>query len=107
MVDYATETGRNEAVAVGTSNVVISRNKTDHPEQNRKSIIIRNISTNATSIITINLGVSASANTGIVLYKNEIFQDVSGEGYRSLQGQINAICADAGGNLAVLEVLGQ
>jgi len=107
MADYATERTRNEALAVGTSNVVVSRSKTDHPEQNRKVIILRNISTAAASVITINLGQSATANTGIVLKQYESFQDVSTEGYRSFQGQINAICADANGNLAILEVVGE
>lgn len=92
---------KNESLAIGTSNVVISRSRTqDRP---RKVILIRNISPNAGDTITISLGQSATANTGIVLKQYESFTDSTDAGYQAFQGQINGICATATGLIAIME----
>jgi len=93
---------RNEAVSVAASSKIISEKRNE--ANPRKMIIIRNISAAAASVITINLGAtSAAANTGIVLRQYESFTDCTGEGYTCFQGTISGICADANGNLAVME----
>lgn len=110
MVDYAFGTegaegdlARNESISVGTSNVVVSRSRTQEQKQERKVILCRNISPNATDTITINFGNTATANTGIVLKQYESFTEVTDSGYKAFQGQINAICATATGVLSIFE----
>ena len=98
------EPARNEAVAVTTANTVvcIARNQ-DTP---RKVIVIRNISTAAADIITLNFGLTqATAGTGIVLNQNESMSfSADGSDSRNVwQGSITAKCATANGNLAVFE----
>jgi len=95
---------RNESVAVGTSSTVVcvSRNG-DTP---RKVIVVRNISSAAADIITINFGqTQATANTGIRLSQNESFSFSAdgGDDRNVWQGTITAICATANGTLAVFE----
>jgi len=96
------DVARNASVNVGVANVEISPKRND--ANPRKMIVIRNNSAAAASIITINLGAqSATANTGIVLRQYESFTDADDSGYKCFQGTINAICADANGNLVILE----
>ena len=96
------EPTRNDSVNVGLASVTISEARN---EQNpRKVILIRNISPNATDIITVAFGaVSAVANTGVVLRQNESVSDSSDSGYTPYQGTINAICATATGVVAIME----
>jgi hypothetical protein len=96
------EPTRNEKVLVGTSSTIISFAR--QGLQPRKNIIIRNISTNALDIITINLGFNqAVADAGVVLKQNESFSDSSETGYDCYQGVISAICDTANGVLAIYE----
>lgn len=95
------ELARNDSVAVGVGNTIIS--KARNQGQPRKVILCRNISPNATDIITISFGNTATANTGIVLRQYESFTETTDAGYTAFQGQINAICATATGLLAVFE----
>jgi len=94
---------RNDSLTVSTASVIVSSVR---PENNqRKMILVRNISTNAADIISISLGENAAiANKGIVLNPNESFYDVSDNGYVAHQGMINAICATANGVLSITEV---
>lgn len=96
------EPSRNEIVAVGTTSVIVSDSKnTDNP---RKVILIRNNSSAAADIITVNLGNNAAiASAGIVLKQYESFSDSSEAGYQCWQGSITAICATANGSLSVFE----
>ena len=104
MVDYAYENTRNDAVAVGTSSVIVSKSRTQEANQDRKTILLRNISTNVLDIITINFGSQqATSGTGIVLKVGESTFDTTDTGYRSYQGTITAVCDTANGNLAVFE----
>lgn len=97
-----TEPARNESVTVGTSSVIIAEQRVQ--PNKRKSITVRNISSDATMVITVNMGYqSAVANTGLVLKQYESFTDASDSGYDCFQDQISAICAVAGGTLAIFE----
>ena len=101
-IGYQQEPVRNETVAVGISNVTVAEDRNE--DAPRKVIVIRNISPNATDIITINFGLSqAVANAGIVLRQYESFTDTQDGGYMPFQGHINAICATATGSLAIME----
>lgn len=96
------EPTRNDAVAVGTSSVVISSAR--QAGAPRKNIVIRNTSANAADIITVNFGATtATANAGIILKQNETATDSSETGYECYQGVITAICATANGTLAIFE----
>lgn len=93
---------RNDSVTVGTSSVIVSEQRVQ--PNKRKVIVIRNISTDPLAIITVNMGyLAAVANTGIVLKQNESFTEATDQGYECYQDQITAICAIAGGTLAVFE----
>lgn len=96
------EPTRNEQISItGTSSIVSEARNKINP---RKVIVLRNTSTNAADIITVNMGFNqATANNGIVLQKGEAFSDTSETGYESYQGQISAICATANGKLSVFE----
>ena len=96
------EATRNEQVAVSTSSKSISEARN---EQNpREVLVVRNISTNAADIITVNLGFNQATNgNGIVLRQNEAFTDNSESGYQSHQGAITAICATINGKLSIME----
>lgn len=96
------DVARNEKVAVAASSKIISDKRNE--ANPRKMILVRNISTDAADIITINLGAQqATAQTGIVLNKNEFFSDSTDSGYQCFQGTITAICATANGQVAILE----
>ena len=102
ILGYVTEPVRNEVVAVGVTSVMVSQQRIGL--QPRKFYWIRNTSTLATQIITINLGNNpAVAGTGIVLNQNESFMDSTGEGYQCFQGIITGISAVAGGQIAMVE----
>lgn len=92
---------RNEKVSVGiTSSVIAEARNQNNP---RKSITIRNISSDATKIITINFGQNvAVADNGIVLRQYESVTDSSESGYQCFQGTITAIAAVAG-EVAIME----
>jgi len=103
MYSTVQEPTRNEIVAVGTTAVEVARARQTELMP-RKTIVIRNNSAAATSIITINLGLSvAVANAGIVLRQYESFSDSTESGYQAFQGTITAICADANGSLSIFE----
>lgn len=96
------EPSRNETLAVGLTPVIVSQARTGAVP--RKVMVVRNISTGAASVITINFGnAQAVANAGIVLRQYESFTDATDNGYESYQGTITAICADANGNMAIFE----
>jgi len=93
---------RNGSVAVGLTNVTVCDARNGHNP--RKALMIRNISTNANDVITINLGMqTATANTGIVLRQYESFTDSTDINYECFQGTISGICATANGVLAIFE----
>ena len=97
------EITRNELVLVGATSIIISdfRNQ----ENPRKTISIRNISTNVNDVITINFGYNqAVAGAGIVLNPNEAVSDQTlNEYYQCFNGVITGICATANGKLAIFE----
>ena len=96
------EPTRNEQVSVGVSSVIVAESRNTINE--RKGIIIRNISPDVADIITLNIGFNeATLNNGIILKKDESFVDSSETGYKCHQGVITAICATANGNLSVYE----
>lgn len=102
IIDGLQEITRSEIVLVGTSNTIVSQARQTTPL--RKVLTIRNNSAAATSIITISWGqYPAIANAGIVLRQYESITDSMDGQYLPYQGQINAICADAGGSLSVFE----
>jgi len=102
ILGFITEPVRNEVVSVGATSVIVSQQRVGLLP--RKVYWIRNISDAAAKIITVNLGNNpAVANTGVVLNQNESFMDSTGEGYECFQGIITAICAVAGGQLALME----
>lgn len=97
-----TEPARNESVTVGVTSSIISEQRVQ--PNSRKVIVVRNISDDVTKIITVNMGYrSAENNTGIVLKQGESFTDATDAGYTCYQDQISAICAVAGGTLAIFE----
>jgi len=93
---------RNESVSIGTSNVQVCAPRIQ--QLPRTAYVIRNISDDPTKIITVVLGDQvATNNVGIVLRQYESFSDSDETGYLCHQGTINAICAVAGGTLAIME----
>lgn len=93
---------RNESVSVGTSNVIVMTPRASTSP--RIAYVIRNVSDDATKIISVTLGAfQAQNNTGIVLRQYESFSDSSDNGYTCHQGSITAVCAVAGGTLSVME----
>jgi hypothetical protein len=96
------EAARNDSIAVGTTSVIVSDVR--QSTLPRRDILLRNISPNATDIISITLGQQqAVANTGIVLRQNESMTFSTSEGNPCPQAQFSAICATATGVLAVFE----
>lgn len=96
------EITRSDIVLVGTANTIVSQPRNTTPK--RKVITVRNTSAAAASIITISFGQNpAINNAGIVLRQYESFTDANDGGYECFQDQINAICADANGQLSVFE----
>lgn len=96
---------RNEAVLVGITGVTVAEDRVGSNNE-RKSIIIRNNSPNATDIITVQLSTenqAITADAGIILRQFEAFTDSNDSGYKCFQGKITAICATATGKLAVME----
>lgn len=94
------EAARNDSLTVGASSTIVSDFR---PNLDRKTIVIRNISDDATKIVTINFGVSATANKGIVLRQYESVSDSDETGYKCYQGTITAIGAVANCTLAIME----
>jgi len=102
LIGFAQESARNETITVGTSNTILSDVR--NLQNLRKNILLRNTSTSATAVITLNLGYNqAVAGAGIVLKQNESFSDSSETGYEAYQGVITGICNEAGGKLAIYE----
>lgn len=97
------EVTREDNLNIGTTSTIISNPRLSEPE--RKVIVVRNTSPNATDTITISFGNMkvAEAGKGIILKQNESFVDASSEGYTSYQGQVNGICATATGIVAIFE----
>jgi len=96
------EPTRNEAVVVGTSNVILSEARNE--DNKRKDILVRNISPNAADIISVNVGYGqAVANQGIVLKQYESFTYSTSQGYEPYQGVITAVCATVNGKVAIFE----
>jgi len=96
------EPTRDDSVAIGTTAVMVSDPRTG--KNYREELILRNISDDATKIISIHTGSQiATANTGIVLRQYEaVVWSRIGDDFPP-QGAITAICAVAGGTLAVHE----
>lgn len=94
---------RNEKVLVGVASTTVSEARSEY--QDRKLIVVRNISANTADTISISFTSSglAIADNGIVLEKGESFVDATGEGYKCFQDKISAICATANGVLSVME----
>jgi len=96
------EPTRNESVAVGTSNVNLCQ--ASFLSTPRKTLVIRNVSTDATSEITIVLGNAvATAGSGIVLRQFDTYVESTDAGYECWQGPVNTICNNANGTLAIFE----
>ena len=92
---------RNEQILVGTSSTSLCK---AHTGQNyRRDLVIRNISTNAVSVISISLNALAQNNIGIVLKQNEAVTFSQDQGPIIFQGDVNAICADANGIITLME----
>jgi len=107
MAEYGTfttyqEPARNDSVAVGTTSVTVSvARQAGLP---RRNITIRNTSTAAADIVTLNIGTTPSvAGYGIVLRQYDTWTDSTESGYECWQGTITAICATANGVLAITE----
>jgi len=97
------ELTRNEQILVGTSSVPVTPAR-QIKGQERKVIIIRNISVNDVDIIYLSFGTQpAVAGTGVQLKRGDIYQDSTGENYEAYQDQINGICATANGILSIFE----
>ena len=98
---------RSDVVTVGTTTTIVSSVRNTAPK--RRVITIRNTSDDASKVITVSQGNNpAINNAGIVLRQYESFtdsQDGSADqgGYDAYQGQFNAICAVAGGQLSIFE----
>ncbi len=96
------EESRNEQIGVTTTSSVVCFAR--QGLKRRQNLLIRNTSTNAADIITVNMGFGAAvANKGIVLRQNESFSDCNNANYECWQGSITAICATANGLLSIFE----
>jgi hypothetical protein len=96
------ERTRNDSLDVDNTSIVISPPRNTTPL--RRVVVVRNISDDATKIISISFGnEGAIDNNGIVLRQYESFTDSQSGEYLPDQSQINAICAVAGGKIAVFE----
>jgi len=96
------EPTRNEQIDITTTSSVVSEARNDLNV--RKVIVLRNTSTNAADIITVNMGFNeATSKNGIILNMGEAFTDTSETGYQAYQGVITAICETANGKLSVYE----
>lgn len=96
------EITRAETVNVGATSIPVAPARLTTP--NRKVIVIRNNSSNAADIITLNFGQNAAvSNAGLILRQYESFVDADDGGYQCYQDQINAICATANGVVAIFE----
>lgn len=94
------EQAYNYVAAIGATNVRFSGAK------NRKSFVLRNISTGG-EVITIAFSnfAAATAGAGVVLNPNDAIADANSGGYVCWSGDFNAIASGAGGQLAVMEVI--
>jgi hypothetical protein len=97
------EPTRNATLAVPNTSTVVSEAR--NAVNPRKEIIIRNTSTDATMIITVNVGYNvATANAGIVLRQYETIVLDTTSVVQCPQTCITAICAVAGpGQLSIYE----
>ena len=96
------EQTREDEETINTSSVVISPVRNTFPP--RKILLIRNTSESENAVISVSFGEKSAVNgRGIVLQKNESFSDSSSDGYEAYQGQINAICSQDGGKVAIFE----
>lgn len=94
------EPTRNETVAVTTSSTTVALDVS--ASTGRKSFVIRNMSTDATDIITIVMGNQpAVANKGVVLRQYESYGESNDSGFMCWQGQIQAISAAAVGTVQI------
>ena len=95
------EVTREDSLNISTTSKTVANVTIGNP---RKTILIRNTSEDTTSVISISFGQKQAENgKGIILKQNESFSDSTSEGYTAYQGQINAICSDANGKIAVFE----
>lgn len=92
-----TLTPRSYSVTVGTSVAEV------FPEPTREiaEIFIRNTSTSG-QVISLGVGVSAVANSGIVLNAGDVATWSKAEGYKVPQERMSAISSAASGSLAVM-----
>jgi len=102
MAFFPRQPARNDKIAVGTSSVVILEALADQTP--RKSFSIRNTSSADADIISLTFGSElAVANEGVVLNRNEIWQESSEQDNPCWQAQVTAICATANGQLTIME----
>lgn len=92
-----TLTPRSYAVAVGTSVVELF----PEPKREIAEIFIRNIST-AGQVVSLGVGSTAVASTGIVLNPGDVAVWSKAEGYVVPQERITAIGSAISGNLSVM-----
>lgn len=99
---YIQESTRNEEFIVGNTSKTLSDSRNQiNP---RKVIVIRNTSTVASDVVTVNLGYTpATAGAGIVLRQNEAFCDSGEKDYFSYQGVITIIGNSATCKVSVYE----
>lgn len=94
---------RNESLTIGTTAVVVSKDKQN--ARPRESIIIINTSTGGQKI-TLSIDSEAKDGEGIVIYAGGSWQDSKETGYKPTQKLITAISDLAGGTIAIQERLG-
>jgi len=97
-----TEIPRNDAIPVTTTSTELLQDAVGRG--GRKIFVFRNNSPNAIDIITLSFGTRAAiAGSGVILRQNDQYGEANGEGFKSWQGAIQAICATANGSISVME----
>jgi hypothetical protein len=94
---------RNESLTVGTTAVVVSKDKEN--SLLRENITIINTSTGG-QIITLSLDKDAVAGEGIPLSPGGTFSDSLSANYKPSQKMISAISSASGGTISIQERLG-
>lgn len=96
--DIGQEVAIQKVQAIGASSVLISGKK------RRKSIYIRNIGTDGSSIsLSFSNTTPAAVGAGIILNQNEFIIDSDDQGYKCWTGDIFAIASTASGSITIFE----
>lgn len=95
------ELNRNQSITIGTSPVVVSKQKDTYT---RKSIILINTSSSSQEI-TLAIDGEAQSGAGIVLSAGGVWSDTAEGGYTPTQKLITGISSASGGTLAIQERL--